>query len=239
MNSNISLVVFSSQKEQNPALSNMLATCGWNVISYNEPFEIQSPEFHAQIMGLSTPLLFVLTDISVSSLGIMSYLQTQYAFAGTVLVYGTGNEAELVPCFQLGVDVWAPSTASSELLMSMLLKLASRQRELSAVSQPVTTHATPWHLDAQGWSLVGPEGISIPLTTGERAFLEVLLSAPGKQASREVLIEAIHGQISGSCSDKDRGRLGVMISRLRRKTEAYGYVLPVKSLHNWGYMFTA
>ncbi len=242
MKPDMSVVLLSASSQRKQSLSGMLAEYGWTAFACGEPAEAYRHVLQLFERRDAAPPLFVLTDVDPRSRTVVSSLRTLFPATGIMLVHGTGGEPGLASCFQLGVDVWAPETASAELLVSMLLGLARRQAVWQRREEPgpgsSSVASGNWTLGDQGWVLVSPEGVGMPLTTGERAFLSVLMSAPEKKASRETLIAAIHGEFEESPSEKDRGRLGVMISRLRRKAEKYGLVLPLKSLRNWGYMFS-
>lgn len=94
-----------------------------------------------------------------------------------------------------------------------------------------------WQFIDKNWALRCPDGQSIALTTGERAFLSILLSAPFQQATHAQLIDAVNAAYKQDEPRTHSVRLGVMVSRMRRKFNGAGMPLPLKSLHGWGYMF--
>lgn len=102
----------------------------------------------------------------------------------------------------------------------------------------VTADDQGWSLHESGSVLMAPAGGRIPLTTGERAFISTLLAADGLRAPHRELIDAVNACYAAAAPRTHQARLGVLISRLRRKIKRYGYDLPLKSVHNWGYMFT-
>lgn len=110
---------------------------------------------------------------------------------------------------------------------------------------PLAAHMPMVVADDHGWSLhdggsvlMAPAGGRIPLTTGERAFMATLLEADGLRAPHRELIDAVNACYAAAAPRTHQARLGVLISRLRRKVKRYGYDMPLKSVHNWGYMFT-
>lgn len=93
-----------------------------------------------------------------------------------------------------------------------------------------------WRLANHGWTLISPGGRSLGLTTGERAFLSRLMSAPDRKLSRD----ALRPEDLGGDSVAQRSRfVDVMISRLRRKASHHQIALPIRAVHGWGYMFAA
>ncbi|OZI71754.1 winged helix-turn-helix domain-containing protein [Bordetella genomosp. 12] len=93
-----------------------------------------------------------------------------------------------------------------------------------------------WRLANQGWTLVNPSGRSMGLTTGERAFMTRLMTAPERKLSRDALQPEELGAEAGT----QRSRfVDVMVSRLRRKAALQHMALPIRAVHGWGYMFAA
>ncbi|MCL7660209.1 helix-turn-helix domain-containing protein, partial [Klebsiella pneumoniae] len=85
--------------------------------------------------------------------------------------------------------------------------------------------------------LEGPQSCSLPLTTAERAFLLYLTKQPEMRASYADLIRSVDPQSCDLPVRVSQARLGVLVSRLRRKLQnRHGLELPVKALHKWGYM---
>lgn len=245
MRSNLSVVLMSTSRQKGHELAEALANHGLLVSVCEEPAEVYRCIRHVvACKGNESPPLLVLTDMEQRSRTVVSSLRALAPETGIMLILGNADEPELAAHFQMGIDIWAPETASAELLVAMLLELARRQVEWQARGEQYVSSAMPspvpgrWALDEQGWVLTSPDGIGISLTTAERAFLMLLLSTPNKKVPRDLLIQAMHGVYGAQSSDKEYGRLGVTVSRLRRKAEKSGMVLPLKSLYSWGYMFT-
>ncbi|WP_407848481.1 response regulator transcription factor [Bordetella petrii] len=111
--------------------------------------------------------------------------------------------------------------------------------EAAGLVEPGEPASPGWRLVSKGWTLIGPAGQELALTTAERGFLLRLVRAPDKKVSRDTLIA--DGVQSGEAAEGERrGRfVDVMISRMRRKAAANHMRLPIKAVHGWGYMFTA
>jgi len=170
-----------------------------------------------------------------------TYLRTLHASVGIVAIVDSTQEAEadVIRLFQSGVDNYCPHDASAVLLGAILLRLLARGGALPAPgSGPAPNTENVWSLQEQAWVLVSPDGVRISLTTGERAFLTALLSAPDLRATHRQLIDAVNAGYDLDEPPTHQGRLGVMVSRMRRKFSTHGVAMPLKSVHNWGYMFT-
>ncbi|ARP85709.1 hypothetical protein CAL13_05445 [Bordetella genomosp. 9] len=95
-----------------------------------------------------------------------------------------------------------------------------------------------WRLREGGWTLVSPHGQRLALTTLERKFMIALFEAPKRSLPRNDvgILTTGRGDANGK-STSPRG-VDVMVSRLRRKAQAVGMPLPLRSVRRWGYMFT-
>jgi DNA-binding response OmpR family regulator len=97
-----------------------------------------------------------------------------------------------------------------------------------------------WRLREGGWTLVSPVGQRLPLTTLERKFMLALFEAPNRSLARNELGALASGRADAGdekSATSPRG-VDVMVSRLRRKAQALGMPLPLRSVRRWGYMFT-
>ena len=96
--------------------------------------------------------------------------------------------------------------------------------------------AAAWTLSVTDWTLTSPQGEAMPLTTHEFQFLQQLLEAQGQPVAKRELADRIFGARVTSGSE----RLNLLVTRLRKKAgEAFSQPLPLKTLHQIGYAFTA
>lgn len=103
----------------------------------------------------------------------------------------------------------------------------------AAASQPP---AAPWTLSVTDWTLTSPSDEAIALTTHEYLFLQQLFEAQGQPVAKRELADRIYGARVTSGSE----RMNLLVTRLRKKaTEAFSQPLPLKTLHQIGYAFTA
>lgn len=176
-----------------------------------------------------------------------AYAQAMFPDAGVMALLDAGDETGMIPFFRNGIDAWVPYGASAEVLASAVLgHLRGRHRlrtdDGMAVAAPFIPVKGAWTLSEQGWKLRGPGGRVLALTTIERALLQCLHDAPNHRASHLSLVRALRPYAgtgnAQALQPADHSRLGVAISRLRRKASVQGLELPLKSVHNWGYMFT-
>ncbi|HRL22993.1 DNA-binding response regulator [Alcaligenes sp. SDU_A2] len=157
-----------------------------------------------------------------------------------ILMQADYSDAAMLQALHSGADQLCPKNSSLELLAANLQSLQRRLIQVPTLSDPV--QRADWFLAQEGWALVAPGGQSFALTTTERSFIGRLLQHPDRRASHHELLTAIAGT-SGQIQDPPSAllinRLGVLVSRMRRKFSRGDAVLPVRSVHNWGYMFAA
>ena len=92
-----------------------------------------------------------------------------------------------------------------------------------------------WVLNAEGRDLLGEDGVTVPLSTGEFELLLVLVERPQRVLSRDQLLDLARGRAANAF---DRS-IDTQVSRLRKKLErdpAEPQV--IKTIWGGGYMFT-
>ena len=106
---------------------------------------------------------------------------------------------------------------------------------LVAATFPVAK-ASCWVLAMKDWVLSSPQGKCLQLTTHEFMFLQQLLRADGQPVPKRDLSTHLFGARAQNGAE----RLNLLLTRLRKKAaEAFSEPLPVKTLHQIGYAFTA
>ncbi|MBY0466234.1 MAG: response regulator transcription factor [Burkholderiales bacterium] len=118
-------------------------------------------------------------------------------------------------------------------------RLALHQAPASdAAARAPAPEATPshWTLSLPDWVLTSPKGQALKLTTHEFLFLQRLLKAHGQPVAKRELTDQLFGARTPNGSE----RLNLLVTRLRKKaTEVLNEPLPIKTLHQIGYAFTA
>ena len=93
-----------------------------------------------------------------------------------------------------------------------------------------------WVLAMKDWVLSSPQSKCLQLTTHEFMFLQQLMRADGQPVPKRDLSTHLFGARAQNGAE----RLNLLLTRLRMKTaEAFAEPLPVKTLHQIGYAFTA
>lgn len=197
---------------------------------------------YAEVRGLADTqgVAAVLMGASIENRNAIFYLRTLQARLGVLAQLQTGSEEEQMSLIQAGADWLCPVGASSDLVATMLLSLW--QRPLLATPVEVETAARQcgeWALTEYDWILQDPRGVRVSLTASERALLITLFDGPENSATHDALIAAVNQARDLPSGTGPRTRLGVLISRLRSKCRRRGMDLPIRVIHNKGYMFAA
>lgn len=158
-------------------------------------------------------------------LDIARRLRATYPGMGIVMLTGRKEPADRISGYESGADVYLTKPVSGEELLAVL---ASLQRRL----RPPPTLA--WQLDLQRRSITSPGGASTELSTNECAVLAGMARARDRLAdSAELLLLC-----SGEQDALNKGYLGVLLSRLRRKLAAVSATPEaqlIRAVRNTGY----
>jgi len=156
---------------------------------------------------------------------------------GIVVVGKNMSVDNRLRCLQSGADACLPDPQDPRELVCILLALA---RRLPANAEPADARETgsgQWELRDQGWTLVAPTGVTLSLSANERLIVRALLNVAGKAVGRDVLGSELQAEGGGARASSARS-IDVIVSRLRRKAEHAGVVLPIRTVYGSGYLFT-
>jgi len=206
------------------------------------------------------PVILIVDGRAPDSFKHTAAARVLYPGMGIIVLCGLSDTRQVLAHLHAGADVWCPDEASPSILAAQIFRLLWRlQRahetagnrlvaasqsasfEGPQVSLPVgrSPSAAHWVVADHGWTIWTPGGRSVVLTPTERAFMCALWQAPDTRATHAALLAAIQ-DIRGHVQEKTSpSRLGVIVSRLRRKFTRAGAVLPLQSVHDWGYTLTA
>lgn len=189
----------------------------------------------AEQFGNANRTIFILEGEPHQLFAGLARLRSINRHLGVILLSPTLDESFIIQVLHGGADGYARSDASDSLLLAMVNNV---WRRISTPAQMGGHSEKPWTFTAKGWVLVSPRGERVDLTTTERQLLSTLLAAPGRRADHRTLLDALDDG-ENIPLHSGQNRLGVIISRLKKKTDALGVELPLRSVHRWGYMFAA
>lgn len=218
--------------------------------------------FHIQVLSVASELYQTVTELHATpvnsavfmisahgneTLAVTSRLRAMNTQLPIVVELPDFDESNILQLLYCGADQYCLQNTSTDLWIALLSSLL-RRCVPSVVSLPtevvqqdtvITASNASWSLADEGWLLICPEGGQLELTTTERQLLQTMCLEPDKRASHRQLLEAISNGDESEDPVVAHNRLGVVISRLKRKAQGENLVIPIRSVYKWGYMFGA
>lgn len=225
-----------------------LIAAGFTVRVFSQVAELYQHATEAlALFNTNQSVIFLISGGSNESLAALARLRSQYAQLPIVVALPEFNESQVLQALYCGADQYCLQNTSADLwaaVFSTLLRRSKAAYEKHMAVRPstltgATQVASSWKLQDEGWLLECPEGQQISLTTTERQLLKMLFSQPDKRASHQQLLDAISNGDESEEIAVSLNRLGVVISRLKRKAQRVNMTIPIRSVYKWGYMFGA
>lgn len=146
-----------------------------------------------------------------------------------LMLSARGDEVDRVTGLEVGADDYLTKPVSPRELMARVKALLRRSR----LSSPTVTQPTSAVVIDSETRQVWVHGERVELTPREYALLKTLASWPGKNFTREELLNRVWGpEYLG-----DTRRVDVHISNLREKLSRQGEQPPIRSIWGVGYRF--
>jgi two-component system OmpR family response regulator len=148
-----------------------------------------------------------------------------------------GSETDRVVGLEMGADDYLPKPFSTRELLARVRAVLRRGHLLSEEAQRDVDgfRFDGWRLDLLTRQLTSPEGLRLPLTSGEFNLLTVFCRHARRVLSRDQLLDLVHGRAANLF---DRS-IDIQVSRLRRKIEADPKdPTLIKTVRFGGYLFT-
>lgn len=147
---------------------------------------------------------------------------------GIVVLTARGTTRDKVSGLTAGADYYLSKTAEPEELAAVVASLA-RRLDAGGVS-------LDWILNSTDKQLIPPGLPGLPLSGQDYAVLKAIIDGAGKPVSKKAIVEALGQRFL----DYNLHRLDSQMNRLRRRTlDACGIELPINTLRNQGYEFSA
>lgn len=205
------LIVDDEASIRNP-LAKYLAGQGFRV-------EEASDAAVGRSMLLSFAFDLVLLDIMMPGEDGLSLCRHLSANGGppVILLTAKDEETDRVVGLEIGADDYVTKPFSPRELVarirSVLRRTGSRSAHPDAGAQVYSFAG--WTLKSAEQALYSPDGVLVPLSSGEHRLLEVLIRRPGQVLNRDQLLDLTKGREGGPF---DRA-IDNAVSRLRRKIE--------------------
>jgi len=155
-----------------------------------------------------------------------------------IMLTAKGDEVDRVIGLEMGADDYLPKPFGSRELIAriraVLRRNHSRERA-AAKDKPKRFLFDRWAFDVDRRELLGPDGVAVPLSTGEFDLLLALVEHPQRTLSRDQLLDLARHRAANAF---DRS-VDTQVSRLRKKIERDpGEPTLIKTVWGGGYIFT-
>jgi two-component system OmpR family response regulator len=226
------IAILDDEPDITQLLATYLAASGFRVTQLHNGAGLM------ELMASATPDL-VLLDLGLpgeDGFAIARRLREHWA-CGLVIVTGRGDAVDKVVGLEIGADDYVTKPFDLRELLARVKAVLRRTQANLADSVPAAPSPAPaqrsapgdaakvqdnerfrfagWLLDRRARRLLGPQGVEVPLTSGEFDLLSVFVRHPGRVLSRDFLLESTRGR---EAAPFDR-TIDVQIGRLRRKLE--------------------
>jgi two-component system OmpR family response regulator len=154
-----------------------------------------------------------------------------------IMLTAKGDEIDRVLGLEMGADDYMPKPFGSRELIARIRAVLRRGRPAGAAPKASSRYRFDrWRLDTAARELIGENGVTVPLSTGEYDLLLAFVERPQRVLSREQLLDLARGR---AAANFDRA-IDTQVSRLRKKIE-HDPADPkiIKTVWGGGYIFAA
>jgi two-component system, OmpR family, response regulator len=148
-----------------------------------------------------------------------------------IMLSALGDDADRIVGLEIGADDYLAKPCNPRELVARARAVMRRSREGDAVTLDAFRFAG-FRLDVARRELHDPDGVVIPLSSGEFKLLRAFVERPQRVLSREQLLDFAFDN-DGDVFDR---AVDVQVSRLRRKLERPGVEI-IRTVRGEGYLF--
>jgi two-component system OmpR family response regulator len=150
-----------------------------------------------------------------------------------IMLSALGDDADRIVGLEIGADDYMAKPCNPRELVARARAVLRRGRDTESVAPGDAMRFAGFRLDIARRELIDPEGIVIPLSTGEFRLLRAFAERPQRVLSREQLLDYAFDN-DGEVFDR---AVDVQVSRLRRKLERPGVPEIIRTVRGEGYLF--
>lgn len=151
-----------------------------------------------------------------------------------IMLSALGDDADRIVGLEIGADDYLAKPCNPRELVARARAVLRRGRDTSReVYSAEARRFAGYRLDVARRELIDPDGVLIPLSTGEFRLLRAFVEHPQRVLSREQLLDLAFAS-DGDVFDR---AVDVQVSRLRRKLERPGDAEVIRTVRGEGYLF--
>ena len=153
-----------------------------------------------------------------------------------IMLSALGDDADRIVGLEIGADDYLAKPCNPRELVARARAVLRRGRDVEGGgAHGESVRFAGFRLDLARRELNDPEGVVIPLSSGEFRLLRAFAERPQRVLTREQLLEYA---FSNDADVFDRA-VDVQVSRLRRKLDGGGVGEIIRTVRGEGYLFTA
>ena len=152
-----------------------------------------------------------------------------------IMLSALGDDADRIVGLELGADDYLAKPCNPRELVARARAVLRRGRDVETPGAADSVRFAGFRFDLARRELNDPEGVVIPLSTGEFRLLRAFVERPQRVLTREQLLEFA---FANDADVFDRA-VDVQVSRLRRKLDSAGVGEIIRTVRGEGYLFTA
>lgn len=156
-----------------------------------------------------------------------------------IMLSALGEETDRIVGLEMGADDYLPKPFSSRELLAKIRALLRRAQGTivtkNALKNIPNISFLEWTIDRNKRTLISPDNLTIPLSTGEYDLLLAFINNAQRTLNRDQLLDLTRGR---EASPYDR-TIDVLVGRLRKKIEKNPKKPKIiTTVHGYGYQFT-
>lgn len=152
-----------------------------------------------------------------------------------IMLSALGDDADRIVGLEIGADDYLAKPCNPRELVARARAVLRRGRDAEGGKGAEAVRFMGYKLDIARRELNDPDGVVIPLSTGEFRLLRAFVERPQRVLSREQLLDLAFE----NDSDVFDRAVDVQVSRLRRKLERPGQAEIIRTVRGEGYLFNA
>jgi two-component system OmpR family response regulator len=150
-----------------------------------------------------------------------------------IMLSALGDDADRIVGLEIGADDYLAKPCNPRELVARARAVLRRARDADGASPSDALRFAGFRLDIARREVHDPDGVVIPLSTGEFRLLRTFVEHPQRVLTREQLLDFA---FSNDTEVFDRA-VDVQVSRLRRKLERPGAPEIIRTVRGEGYLF--
>jgi len=156
-----------------------------------------------------------------------------------IMLTARGDDTDRIVGLEMGADDYLPKPFNPRELLARIKGVLRRTKVLTPLAQSPSTQNyrfAGWTLDTASRHLIDPQGVVVPLSSGEYRLLQTFVEHPRRVLNRDQILDLSQGREWGPF---DRS-IDVQISRLRKRLRDDGKrPAIIKTVRGEGYVLSA